>query len=61
MALEGGPDQQEGHFELFDFLFHLFFLFFIFYYEMTDITDLDHAFSFHISGEIFSPEMSNFL
>ena len=58
MALEGGPDQQEGHFQLFDFLFHLFLFF---YYEMADITVLDHAFSFRTSGESFSPEISNFL
>ena len=28
---------------------------------MADIIDLDHSFIFHISGESFSPEMSNFL
>ena len=28
---------------------------------MADIIGLDHAFSFHTSGEIFFPEMSNFL
>ena len=33
----------------------------IFYFEMADIIDLDHAFSFHTSGESFSPEMSNLL
>ena len=34
---------------------------FIFYFEMADIINLDHAFSFHTSGESFSPEMSNLL
>ena len=47
-------DQRDGHFDLFDFGFN-------FYFEMADIIDLDHAFSFHTSGESFSPELSNFL